>query len=138
MKLNKKTILSFAGVGDLLLTATSSKSRNFSLGYLIGKGESKETIDELSIDIIDGTYNDLCEYIELWRIKRFKTQSADALKEKGFNAVFAKDSDTLQNGVIYVMPGALSCGFEYPSIKFTLFSHGFSAMPQKAKKRKIG
>ena len=62
--------------------------------------------------------------------------TADALKEKGFNAVFAKDSDTLQNGVIYVMPGALSCGFEYPSIKFTLFSHGFSAMPQKAKKRK--
>ena len=62
--------------------------------------------------------------------------TADALKEKDFNAVFAKDSDTLQNGVIYVMPGALSCGFEYPSIKFTLFSHGFSAMPQKAKKRK--
>ena len=62
--------------------------------------------------------------------------TADALKEKGFNAVFAKDSDTLQNGVIYVMPGALSCGFEYPSIKFTLFSHGFSAMPQRAKKRK--
>ncbi len=26
---NKKTILSFAGVGDLLLTATSEKSRNY-------------------------------------------------------------------------------------------------------------
>ena len=34
---NKKTILSFAGVGDLLLTATSTKSRNYSYGLLIGQ-----------------------------------------------------------------------------------------------------
>ena len=33
----KKTILSYAGVGDLLLTATSIKSRNYSYGILIGK-----------------------------------------------------------------------------------------------------
>lgn len=62
--------------------------------------------------------------------------TADALKEKGFNAVFVNDTDNLQKGIIYVLPGALSCGFEYPSVKFTLFSHGFSNAPQKAKKRK--
>jgi len=39
---NKKTILSFAGVGDLLLTATSTKSRNYSYGILIGKKDYKE------------------------------------------------------------------------------------------------
>ena len=33
----KKTILSFAGIGDLLLTATSTKSRNYTYGILIGK-----------------------------------------------------------------------------------------------------
>ena len=43
---SKKTILSFAGFGDILLTCTSDKSRNYSLGYLIGKGASKKEIDE--------------------------------------------------------------------------------------------
>ena len=38
----KKTILSFAGVGDLLLTATTKKSRNYTYGVLIGKKEIKE------------------------------------------------------------------------------------------------
>ena len=32
---NPKTIMSFAGVGDLMLTCTSTKSRNFSFGYTI-------------------------------------------------------------------------------------------------------
>lgn len=31
-----KTILSFAGVGDLLMTSMSKKSRNYSFGYVIG------------------------------------------------------------------------------------------------------
>ena len=39
------TVLSYAGFGDLLLTATSPKSRNYSFGYLIGKGATKEEID---------------------------------------------------------------------------------------------
>ena len=41
------TILSFAGFGDLLLTATSSKSRNFSFGKLIGKGASLIILKQL-------------------------------------------------------------------------------------------
>ena len=42
---NGDTITSFAGFGDLLLTCTSPKSRNFSFGHLIGSGASKEEID---------------------------------------------------------------------------------------------
>lgn len=42
---DRNTILSFAGFGDLLLTCTSSKSRNFTLGYMIGSGTSKEEIE---------------------------------------------------------------------------------------------
>ena len=38
----KNTILSFAGVGDLTLTATSVKSRNYSFGVLLGKGDKKK------------------------------------------------------------------------------------------------
>ena len=39
------TVLSYAGFGDLLLTATSPKSRNYSFGLLIGSKVSKEEID---------------------------------------------------------------------------------------------
>lgn len=52
-----KTILSFAGFGDLLLTCTSPKSRNFSLGYLIGGGASKEEIDAyIANTTVEGLY----------------------------------------------------------------------------------
>ncbi len=51
------TILSFAGFGDLLLTATSPKSRNFSFGHLIGSGASKEEIDDyIKNTTIEGLY----------------------------------------------------------------------------------
>lgn len=43
---------------------------------------SHECPDNISINIIDGTYPKLCDYIELSRIKRIKTQAADALKDK--------------------------------------------------------
>ncbi|MCI9063622.1 MAG: NAD(P)-dependent glycerol-3-phosphate dehydrogenase [Clostridia bacterium] len=51
------TILSFAGFGDLLLTATSPKSRNYSFGHLIGSGASKSEIDEyIANTTIEGLY----------------------------------------------------------------------------------
>lgn len=54
---NKKTILSFAGFGDLLLTCTSTKSRNFSYGRMIGQGISKEKIDEYTKNTtVEGLY----------------------------------------------------------------------------------
>lgn len=54
---DKKTILSFAGVGDLLLTATSTKSRNFKLGYLIGSNAPKEEVEEyMNNTTIEGLY----------------------------------------------------------------------------------
>ena len=54
---DKKTILSYAGFGDLLLTATSKKSRNFTYGYMLGKKESKEKIDDyVKNTTIEGLY----------------------------------------------------------------------------------
>lgn len=46
-----KTILSFAGFGDLLLTCTSTKSRNFRLGLMIGQNKNRKEIQ----DYIDNT-----------------------------------------------------------------------------------
>ncbi len=52
-----KTVLSFAGFGDLLLTCTSFKSRNFSFGKLLGSNVSKEEIDRyLSENTVEGLY----------------------------------------------------------------------------------
>jgi len=54
---NKKTILSFSGVGDLLLTATSTKSRNFRFGCMLGSNTSREEIDEyIKNTTIEGLY----------------------------------------------------------------------------------
>lgn len=52
-----RTVLSFAGFGDLLLTCTSSNSRNFAFGQLVGKGISKDEIDNyLSNTTVEGYY----------------------------------------------------------------------------------
>lgn len=41
---NKDTIMSYAGIDDIMMTCTSSKSRNYTLGRLIGE-DKKEEID---------------------------------------------------------------------------------------------
>ena len=54
---SKKTILSFAGFGDILLTCTSKKSRNFTYGYMIGSKEKQTKIDEyVNNTTIEGLY----------------------------------------------------------------------------------
>ena len=54
---NPKTILSFAGIGDLMLTCSSKKSRNFSFGYVIGSTKSQEKIEEyLTNNTVEGYY----------------------------------------------------------------------------------
>ncbi len=53
----KKTVLTFAGIGDLLLTCTSVKSRNFSFGRLIGEKKTRAEIKEyLRTTTVEGYY----------------------------------------------------------------------------------
>ncbi len=51
-----KTILSFAGFGDLLLTCTSEKSRNFTFGKLLASKSKKEVEDYQNTHTIEGLY----------------------------------------------------------------------------------
>ena len=54
---NKRTVMSYAGIGDLLLTCTSVKSRNYSFGKLIGEKPGKDKIDEyLANTTVEGYY----------------------------------------------------------------------------------
>lgn len=53
---NKKTILSFAGFGDILMTCTSKNSRNFSYGKLIGEGNLSQAIEYAKNTTIEGLY----------------------------------------------------------------------------------
>ena len=53
----KRTVSSYAGIGDLLLTCTSTKSRNYTFGKMLGE---KKSIDEiktyLSTTTVEGFY----------------------------------------------------------------------------------
>ena len=52
-----KTILSFAGVGDLLMTSMSKKSRNYSFGYVIGStGDIKAINEYLNQNTVEGYF----------------------------------------------------------------------------------
>lgn len=50
------TILSFAGFGDLLLTCTSRKSRNFSFGRVLATGTKEEIEEYKRTHTIEGLY----------------------------------------------------------------------------------
>lgn len=75
---NKKTILSFAGVGDLLLTATSTKSRNYSYGILIGQKKLKEANEYLETTTVEGYYT-LKSIYKLLHKKKIKMPVIDLI-----------------------------------------------------------
>ena len=52
----KRTILSYAGVGDLLLTCTSVKSRNYSYGIYLGKKDYANANKYLQETTVEGFY----------------------------------------------------------------------------------
>ena len=73
------TILSYAGVGDLLLTCTSIKSRNYSFGKLIGQGISKEEKERhLKENTVEGYYT-LKSIYKLVKRKRIKIPIIDLI-----------------------------------------------------------
>lgn len=48
------TFLGLAGVGDLFLTCSSSTSRNYTVGYRLGKGEALEDIIDTLGSVAEG------------------------------------------------------------------------------------
>jgi glycerol-3-phosphate dehydrogenase (NAD(P)+) len=54
LKANPITFNGLGGVGDLFLTCTSKKSRNFTVGYRLGNGEQLDTIVESVGSVAEG------------------------------------------------------------------------------------
>ena len=54
LKLNKLTLIGLAGVGDLIATSSSEKSRNYSFGYLLGRGKSRHEAKIAINQVIEG------------------------------------------------------------------------------------
>ena len=51
---NPLTFLSLAGVGDLFLTCSSSTSRNFTVGFRLGRGERLEDVLQTLGSVAEG------------------------------------------------------------------------------------
>lgn len=76
---NPKTILSYAGVGDLILTSTSSKSRNYQFGKLVGMNASKEEQENyLKENTVEGYYT-LHSVYQLIKKKNIKIPIIDVI-----------------------------------------------------------
>lgn len=61
----KETVLSLAGIGDLVATGFSSDSSNFQLGKDLAKGEKKEKISE-GVTVAIGMNNRLGDKLNQW------------------------------------------------------------------------
>ena len=87
LKLKKLTLLGLAGVGDLFATASSEKSRNYSFGYLLGKGKTREEAKKIINQVIEGEKTLKIVY------EKVSTLELDMpIVEKLYNIVFKKGS----------------------------------------------
>ena len=88
---NKDTFLTYAGIGDLYLTCTSIKSRNFSYGKLLGENKSQEELDNyLNNNTVEGVYT-LKSIHNLLKDKNISLPIIDMVYEIVFNKINPKE-----------------------------------------------
>ena len=75
----RETIFTFAGLGDMLLTCMSQKSRNFTFGTYIGKGYTmSEAFEEMSVKTVEGVHT-LGTITDLMKERKFNIKSLEVL-----------------------------------------------------------
>ncbi len=95
---NERTVLSYAGLGDLLLTCTSTKSRNYSFGKLIGEKPPKSEIEKyLEEKTVEGYYT-LKSIYQLLNDKKVMIPIIDLIYEI---VVEGKDPELLFSFLVY-------------------------------------
>ena len=95
---NKRTVLSFAGIGDLLLTCTTTKSRNYSFGKLLGEKPKREKIDKFLHETTVEGYYTLESIYQLLKDKEVTIPIIDLIYEI---AVKGKDPKLLLDFLVY-------------------------------------
>lgn len=75
----RETIYTYAGLGDMLLTCMSSKSRNFTFGTYIGRGYTmQEAFNTMEVKTVEGIYT-LSTITDLMESKNFDIKSLRVL-----------------------------------------------------------
>lgn len=77
---NQDTILKYGGIGDLLLTCTSTKSRNFTYGTLIATTNSDKINEYVENNTIEGRYT-LMSIVQLIKSKNLKMPIIELINE---------------------------------------------------------
>lgn len=87
----KRTVMSFAGFGDLLLTCTSTKSRNYTFGKMLGQGKPKEEVSKyLNETTVEGFYT-LESIYKLLKNKKVSIPIIDLIYDIAVNGQDAKE-----------------------------------------------
>ena len=82
---NEKTILSYAGFGDIILTCSSESSRNYTYGKMIGENKSIEELnDYLNNNTVEGVYT-LKSIYGLVKSKKIKMPFIDMVYDLVFH-----------------------------------------------------
>ncbi len=82
---NIETIFSYAGIGDMLLTCMSDKSRNYTFGRYIGEGLNvDEALNSMNTKTVEGLYT-ITSIYELLKIKNIKVNSIFLLYDMLYN-----------------------------------------------------
>ena len=81
----ESTVYSYAGIGDLLLTCLSPKSRNYSFGKLLGSGMSKdEALNNMNVKTVEGLYT-LNAIYDILKQKKVEVKSINLLYDVVYN-----------------------------------------------------
>ena len=87
----KDSIFGLSGVGDVLLTSSSNKSRNFMLGSFIGKGENINNILKNNITVAEGYFTAKALYLILKK-KNIETPILDGIYNILYNSYTVEDA----------------------------------------------
>ena len=66
----KETVIGLSGIGDIVLTCVSKTSRNYKLGYMLGKGESLSNILK-NVELAKSKIYKISEINDLTYVKSF-------------------------------------------------------------------
>ena len=67
--------------------------------------------------------------------EKYANSIAEDLRQRGFSALLKNDVERLVPGSVYVIPGSISAGIEYPEIKFAIISHTKTAAKTSKRRR---